>query len=128
MKTHIVIYYDGQCPFCNFWVRQLCYFDHQDHFRFSPLQKAPANIQPQFSRDALVMITKQREIKEGAEAIFYALKQQNNFLSIFLIFSLLPKKIVDNGYNWVAKNRYQWFGKHDHCPLPKARFRDKFIG
>jgi predicted DCC family thiol-disulfide oxidoreductase YuxK len=30
---------------------------------------------------------------------------------------ILPTFIRDGIYNWVAKNRYQWFGKKEQCFL-----------
>ncbi len=127
MSTYSVIYYDGHCPFCNFWVRQLCCFDRQDTLRFSPIHKAPAHLLSNFSGDALTLVTPQKHIKEGPEAIFYALKQQKGLIRFFLIFRLLPNQITDRSYAFIAKNRYRWFGKYEKCPLPEERYRHKFV-
>jgi predicted DCC family thiol-disulfide oxidoreductase YuxK len=44
------------------------------------------------------------------------------------VFLAVPKFIRDAVYNFIAKNRYKWFGKKDECWLPtpdlKARFLD----
>ena len=128
MKSHTLIYYDGHCPFCNFWVRQLCHFDAKDAFRFSPLQKASKELLSTVSGEALVVITQKQEVKEGVHAIFYALEQQKSILNVFLLFKLLPKRLTKKGYESIAKRRYQWFGKYDQCPLIEQRHRHKFIG
>jgi predicted DCC family thiol-disulfide oxidoreductase YuxK len=31
---------------------------------------------------------------------------------------LVPEMIRDSIYEWIAKNRYQWFGKRDVCRVP----------
>jgi len=127
MSAYAIIYYDGYCPFCHFWVRQLCRFDRRDKLRFSPLQKAPAHLLSHLSGDALTLVTPQKQIKEGVEAIFYVLKQQKGLIRFFLIFRFLPAQITNRCYAFIAKNRYKWFGKYDQCPLPEERYRHKFI-
>jgi predicted DCC family thiol-disulfide oxidoreductase YuxK len=40
---------------------------------------------------------------------------------------VLPLKVRDRLYYWVAKNRFKWFGRRDTCYLPSAEFKDRFI-
>jgi predicted DCC family thiol-disulfide oxidoreductase YuxK len=30
-------------------------------------------------------------------------------------------------YRWIARNRYRWFGKRDHCRIPSAQHREQFL-
>jgi predicted DCC family thiol-disulfide oxidoreductase YuxK len=40
---------------------------------------------------------------------------------------LVPRPIRDAVYDWVARNRYRWFGRRHACAVPDPRLRDRFI-
>jgi predicted DCC family thiol-disulfide oxidoreductase YuxK len=40
---------------------------------------------------------------------------------------LVPRFIRDAVYDWVARNRYGWFGKRDSCRLPSSEERAVFL-
>ena len=50
----------------------------------------------------------------GAWKVFYGLK-------------VLPRPLRDGIYDWIARNRYRWFGRTDTCPAPDRDFRDRFL-
>ena len=35
----LIVFYDGPCVFCNFWVQQLCRWDKNDQLRFARLDQ-----------------------------------------------------------------------------------------
>ena len=43
------------------------------------------------------------------------------------IFWIVPKFIRDAVYDYVARNRYKWFGKKDQCVIPSAEVRSRFL-
>ena len=49
-------------------------------------------------------------------------------MALSFLFILVPRKIRDGFYDYVAKNRYKWFGmKEDACMLPPPEMRKRFI-
>ena len=40
---------------------------------------------------------------------------------------IVPRPIRDAVYRWIARNRYQWFGKRDTCRLPTLEERERFL-
>jgi predicted DCC family thiol-disulfide oxidoreductase YuxK len=47
--------------------------------------------------------------------------------SFISLFRFLPVFITDYVYDYIAKNRYKWYGKKDQCIIPtKENFR-KFL-
>jgi len=46
-----------------------------------------------------------------------------------LLFGLIifPPFLRDAAYNWIAHNRYSWFGKRDVCMRPEEGLRDRFL-
>jgi predicted DCC family thiol-disulfide oxidoreductase YuxK len=42
--------------------------------------------------------------------------------------SIIPAPVRDVVYDWVARNRYRWFGRTDACMLPPPEVRARFLG
>jgi predicted DCC family thiol-disulfide oxidoreductase YuxK len=40
---------------------------------------------------------------------------------------ILPKFIRDKVYDFVAKNRYKWFGKKEECLVPTGDLLKRFL-
>jgi len=60
-----------------------------------------------------------------------ALRVTRSLKGLWPICSLLlwvPSFMRDPFYEWVARNRYRWFGRKDSCPLPDPALADRFIG
>lgn len=47
-----------------------------------------------------------------------------NLMGIFLI---VPTFIRNWVYDWIAKNRYKWFGKKNECMIPTPNLKSKFL-
>jgi predicted DCC family thiol-disulfide oxidoreductase YuxK len=43
---------------------------------------------------------------------------------LFLIF---PEKFRNLIYDYIAKNRYKWFGKKENCMIPSPELKVKFL-
>jgi predicted DCC family thiol-disulfide oxidoreductase YuxK len=44
------------------------------------------------------------------------------------ILRLLPRPLADALYEWVARNRFRWFGRRETCYLRRAVDQERFIG
>jgi predicted DCC family thiol-disulfide oxidoreductase YuxK len=42
-------------------------------------------------------------------------------------FKIVPRFIRDIVYNWIARNRYRFFGKKDACWIPTPELKARFI-
>ncbi len=42
-------------------------------------------------------------------------------------FLALPRFIRDAVYDYIAKNRYKWFGKKESCMIPTKELKNKFL-
>jgi len=126
-----VILFDGVCNLCNGTVDFLLKRDRKKQFRFASLQsetgkylKHQYGIPEDF--DSVILIKsdtiyfKSRAVFEIAGMLPYPWK-----IAAFL--KLTPKKTGDKLYNWIAKNRYRWFGKRETCRIPSAQEKEFFV-
>jgi predicted DCC family thiol-disulfide oxidoreductase YuxK len=40
---------------------------------------------------------------------------------------MFPAFIRDKVYDWVARNRYKWFGKKNECMIPTPELQNRFL-
>lgn len=117
-----IIFYDGQCNLCvgslGFVIRQ----GGRDKFNFVSLQsdKAKAilseNLLFKQSPDSIVYLD-QEKIFYRSSAILRIMKRMGKGWRIFYVFILIPRFIRDPIYDIIARNRYKWFGRREHCIL-----------
>lgn len=48
-------------------------------------------------------------------------------ISLMRLFLIIPPSIRDYVYEYIAKNRYKWFGKKEQCMIPTPELKKKFI-
>lgn len=127
-----IILFDGVCNFCNGWVNFVIRNDARDHFKFAPLQSETAvrmleknNIDPA-ATDSVVLIEDEKAYLFSDAALRIA-KGLGGIYSLVYVLIVIPGSIRDAVYKFIAKNRYNWFGRSEQCMLPTPEIRSKFI-
>ncbi|MCA9433751.1 MAG: DUF393 domain-containing protein, partial [Candidatus Omnitrophica bacterium] len=118
-----IILFDGVCNFCNSSVDFVIARDPKGIFRLGALQSEEAKpylekyeIDPDdLSSMALIEDGKLYRRSTAALRIARRLKQPWPLLYVFIV---IPPFVRDFVYNWIAKNRYKWFGKMESCRMP----------
>lgn len=95
----------------------------QSHFGQEFLRKHQLS-QEEFDSMILVDGDKFYTKSDAALRIARELTGIYKFLEFFFI---VPKVLRDKVYDYVAKNRYQWFGKKESCWIPTPELREKFL-
>lgn len=132
-KDKIIILFDGVCNLCDSSVQFLIKHDKKDVFRFVPLQselgqKIINHIGILASTiDSIILYESKNVFYYKAEAALRILKELNTCYRFLLIFSIFPKKLLNLIYDFVAKNRYKWFGKKESCMIPTSELKAKFL-
>ena len=135
MKKNIpqpLLLFDGVCNLCNSSVQFVIKYDTKKQFHFSSLQSdAAKEILLQFGEtnlnlDSVILISDEK-IYSKSSAILRVLKLLGGFYSIGIIFYIIPKFIRDKIYDFVAKNRYKWYGKRESCMLPNKELKNRFL-
>ncbi len=131
-ENNALILFDGVCILCNSAVQLILKNDTKNHFVFTSLQSdAAKEILLQYatkknSRDSIVYI-ENKKLYEGSTAVLKIGTKLNWKFKWLYAGYLLPLKLRDTIYYWIAKNRYKWFGKRDTCYIPTEKEKRKFL-
>jgi predicted DCC family thiol-disulfide oxidoreductase YuxK len=133
-KDKMIILFDGVCNFCDSTVQFIIKHDPKDVFRFAPIQSA---IGEEIIRHLHVDTTKIDSIllyepEKGhfykSEAAIRIARALGGIYSFVGIFSVLPRSLTDIVYDYIARNRYRWYGQKTECMIPTAEMIAKFLG
>ena len=123
-ENHGIILFDGVCNYCSHWVDFIIRHDKKDYFRFAILQSEAAkkllnkiNIAEEIFPDSIILIENEKLFFKS-DAGLKILRKLNFPFSVLYIFIVFPKFIRDGVYNFIANNRYKWFGKKEVCRMP----------
>jgi predicted DCC family thiol-disulfide oxidoreductase YuxK len=130
-----VVLFDGVCNLCNGFVNLLIRIDKKAAIRFLPLQspgisnfKHPDERIQKLSLDLTTVILIEGEmISQKSDAILRIATYLPWPWKALKFFSFLPVKFRDAIYDWIARNRYKWFGKKDSCMVPTPDLMKRFL-
>lgn len=75
-----------------------------------------------------IVVMKNEQILAESQAVLEIARTLGGAWSfVFYVGILIPRPIRDALYRWVARNRYQWFGRQDTCRLPTAEEKTLFL-
>lgn len=132
-KNQKLILFDGVCNLCDASVQYVIKHDKNDHFRYTALQSdVGQQILKEYNidrskMDSILLYTPDKGIAYKSTAalqIASKLGFPRNVLSIFLI---VPAFIRNWVYDYIAKNRYKWYGKKEECMIPTPELKSKFL-
>lgn len=129
-----IVLFDGICNLCNTSVQYIIKHDENDDYRFAPLQ-SDIGIKLAKERgidtsnvDSIVLIRPGIAYYEKSSAAIEIMYDFGGLWKLMLIFKyILPTFIRDLVYDFIARNRYKWFGKQDSCMIPTAELKVKFL-
>lgn len=136
-ETKPIILYDGVCGLCNRFNQFVLKRDRKDLFRFASLQSSFASgvltrhgADPRKLDTIYVVVDYDQpteRLLSKSRAILFTLQQIGGSWRSVGVFRMLPRFILDIGYDLIARNRYRIFGKYETCLVPQERYRQKFI-
>ena len=128
-----IILFDGVCNLCNTSIQYIIKKDIKDNFRFASLdspigQKIQESIGHDSTlKDSIILYYPNKTHFTKAAAIFEIAKTLGGIHILILIFKIFPLKLNNLVYDYIAQNRYKWFGKNESCLLPTTDVLNKFI-
>jgi predicted DCC family thiol-disulfide oxidoreductase YuxK len=133
-KGKKLILFDGVCNLCNNSVQYVIMQDKKNLFMFAPLQgQVGMSIIKKFNIDAnkidsiLLYYPDKNTINYKSTAALKIASQLGFPTSILTVFLIVPAVIRNWVYDFIAKNRYKWYGKSDACMIPTPELKNKFL-
>lgn len=132
-KDKQLIIFDGVCNLCNSSVQYVIRKDKKKQFLFTSLQgDVGKNILEHFDidtskMDSILLYSPKGTIHyKSTAALKVALRLgfPQSLLSVFLI---VPAFIRNGVYDYIARNRYKWYGKKDACYIPTPDLTKRFL-
>ncbi|MCG2430349.1 thiol-disulfide oxidoreductase DCC family protein [Aequorivita xiaoshiensis] len=132
VENYKIILFDGVCNLCNGAINYVIKRDHNNVFKFVALQseigqELTAKFKIDRSKvDSIILIDGDKHY-EKSTAVLYIAKHLSGAYPLLFGFIIVPKFIRNAIYDYVARNRYKWFGKKDKCMIPTAELKNKFL-
>jgi predicted DCC family thiol-disulfide oxidoreductase YuxK len=128
----MLLLFDGVCNLCNGFVQWVIVRDKKGVFKFAALQSETG--QQELKKlgkntetfDSVVLIAGSKVLTQSDAAIEVA-AQLGGIWSLTPMLRVFPRFLRNAVYNWVARNRYRWFGKREQCMLPRPEWKDRFL-
>ncbi|WP_331234622.1 thiol-disulfide oxidoreductase DCC family protein [Natronorarus salvus] len=129
---HPVVLFDGVCNLCVGSVQFLIERDPEARFRFAPLQSevgerlvADCGLDPE-TLDSIVLVD-EGSCAVKSDAVMGIGRHLGGAYRLLSAGRLLPKRLRDAVYDFVAARRYGWFGRKDRCMMPTPDLRSRFL-
>ncbi|WP_222940997.1 thiol-disulfide oxidoreductase DCC family protein [Flavobacterium macrobrachii] len=127
-----IVLFDGVCNLCETSVQFIIQHDKNDVFLFAAIQSEIGqkiiNHLGLENRgiDSIILYEPNQAYYYKAEAAKLILKELNTWKSF--LYPLIPTGMIGNFfYDYVAKNRYKWYGKKESCMMPSKEVLSKFL-
>ena len=132
MKNKPIIFFDGVCNLCNASVQFVLKHEKFAHYQFASLQSEfgqqflESHQLDKSTFDSFVLFENETLYLKSDAALKVSkhLKFPFTILQIGFIFPSFIRNFV---YDFVAKNRYKWFGKSEVCQMPTQKTKLRFI-
>lgn len=127
-----VILFDGVCNLCSSSVQFVIKHDPKHYFHFASLQSSFGQEVlekyklPAADFDSFILL-ENGKVYTRSTAALKVIKKLNGLWPALYAFVIIPPFIRNAVYNFIARNRYQWFGKQEACWLPTPELKELFI-
>lgn len=126
-----ILLFDGVCNLCNGTVQFVIERDPEAKVRFASLQSefaqqrfAALNI-PSSYMDSIVLLEQGRVFYKSTAALRLT-RYLTGGWPLLRIWLIIPAPLRDLVYDWIARNRYRWFGRQETCWVPTPELRSRF--
>lgn len=122
-----VILFDGVCNLCNHAVQTILKRDKKHYFKFASLQSdfAQKSIENHWLKTRplpdSILLWENNKLYDRSAAVLKITKHLSGLWPVCSVFLLIPRFLRDAVYDFIARNRYKWFGKKNSCSLSEGK-------
>lgn len=126
-----LVLFDGVCNLCQGSVQFIIARDPNQLFSFASLQSETGmRIKTEFQippdTDSILLLENGKVYAHSTAALRIARKLSAPWSWLYAGI-ILPRFLRDPVYNFIARNRYKWFGKQESCWLPTPELKARFL-
>lgn len=127
-----IILFDGVCNLCSGFMQFVYKRDAKGIFKFVWLQDDNSTeILTWFNLGSeslkTIILIEEKKAFYKSTAFLKIIRYLRFPWPVLSIGYIIPTFIRDWIYDFVAKNRYRWFGKKDQCLIPTGELLDRFL-
>jgi len=128
-----IVLFDGVCNLCNGAIQFMIKHDKKDVFRYAALQSDIGNKLIEGRNidtekvDSIILIEPGVAYYTKSDAALEIGKHLKGYRTLSSILLGIPKGIRDIVYDFIARNRYTWYGKKEECMIPTPELKAKFL-
>ena len=131
MDSHVIILYDGLCGFCNQSIKFILKNKPSQKLRFASSRSKTGK----YILESLNIYTIPETIilvKDGtplfkSKAVFASMKYLNTNWKYANVLVMIPSRLSDLIYVFIARNRYRIYGHLNSCTLPDETQTNLFL-
>ena len=132
MLQESILLFDGHCSLCNGAVDFVLKRDIRKKLLLASIQGTAGQgvlkkyeLPPSYL-DTLVLV-EEGKVYLGSTAALRVARFLGGGWPLFYGLIVIPKGVRDRIYQWISRNRYQWFGRRDTCRIPTASESAHFL-
>jgi len=132
-KSKKIVLFDGVCNLCNSAILTTIKYDKKNDFVYTALSSkigkeilTKLQIDP-VKTDSIILYDPNIKHYTKSSAALKIMTHFGGIWNLSYIFWIVPKTIRDSVYDFIAKNRYKWFGKKEQCMIPTPELKAKFL-
>lgn len=132
LTNNPILLFDGNCNLCNNSVKFIFKHEKKPTLLFASLQSEKGiellkqmNIN-HLNIDSIVLIKNQKIYIKSSAALRLTLYLKGLYPLLFCLL-IIPPFIRNKVYDFIAKNRYKWFGKTESCMIPDKSISKRFL-
>ena len=131
-----IVLFDGECVFCDGFVRWLLARDPRGRLRFAPLQgETAAELRARHpeipeAHDTVVFVENRRDgalVRLRSDAALRILSLLESPWRHVWTLRFVPRPLRDLPYRLFVRFRYRIFGRFDTCPIPSEDEASRFL-
>jgi predicted DCC family thiol-disulfide oxidoreductase YuxK len=132
-KNKKLILFDGICNLCNDAVLKVIKNDRKNTFVFTALQsetgeKVINHLKIDISKlDSIILYEPNVSYDIKSTAALKIMNDFGGFWKATQLFLIFPERFRNLIYDYIARNRYKWFGQRESCMLPTPELKNKFL-
>ncbi|RAJ12464.1 thiol-disulfide oxidoreductase DCC family protein [Arenibacter echinorum] len=133
IENNKIILFDGVCNLCNSSVQYVIKRDKNNAYRFAALQSEIGKKLVEergidtSQIDSIILIEPGVAYYTKSTAALKIAQSFGGAWQLASVFEWIPEKLRNWVYDYIAKNRYKWYGKKDACMIPTPELKSKFL-